>query len=232
MNSSTRSRFLSAVKSRLLLLSPGLANLTISDLEALKWGQKQKILFHLFENSSFFVDFFPKLLDLQERKSHVLSKLKKEMKENNSRIEIESNYRTSVVRVFLDALERYSWPPTKEAFSDPLNDLMVNNDLFLEAIDFLISLEFSSSISGQPEREYLVSNQVSSSSFSFSSSSQRPPIKQRPHPERISSVRHLNQEVSDSTAVPFGENSKSSLPPNVAASSTPRENIPVPKSKL
>jgi hypothetical protein len=242
MNSSSRSRFLASVKSRLLLLSSDLANLTISDLEALKWSQKQKIVFNLFENSSFCSEFFPELVDLQEKKSHDLSKMKKEMKESNSRIEIESDYRTSAMRILLKALERYSWPPTMEAFSDPLNDLMINNDLFLQAIDFLISLEFSSSISSHVMGENVVEkSSTSSSSSSSSSSSQRPPLHQRSKSERLSSVRHLNQDSSSFSPNGVFCSSREEVNRSVVPSSTsscsssflsPREKLPASTGEL
>ena len=99
----------------------------------------------LVQQSQFLHEFHDKIVEIMERKNRKISK----WKENNSKdkqlkLEIESDFRTDIMRVFVEGLEKLRWNRCFEAFSDPLGELLSNNEVFLEAVDYALGIELDS----------------------------------------------------------------------------------------
>lgn len=145
MSSEKNLFLLSSLKLKLQAISSELSNLTIRDLDELKWMQKQIIISKLFHSSKFLNYFATELDDIDlERQSRLCEIKQQRLSENDLKLkkrEVESMFRTSYMRVFLKGLEKQRWPPSLEAFSDPLSEIMESNSKFLQALDFLLTIE-------------------------------------------------------------------------------------------
>jgi hypothetical protein len=141
-SSSVQLHFLSSIKRKLQLVCEDLGNITIRDLEQLKWTQKQKIVISVCEHSDFLNSFLPEFVDLQKEKDLQISKLRDGRPEAAlERKETEMIFRTRFIRIFLKGLEKQRWPPCLVPFSDPMEELLTNNSRFLEALDYILAIE-------------------------------------------------------------------------------------------
>lgn len=148
---SKKTSFLSNLKLKLKYFHNEFQNLTVDDLIQLKWNQKQKLLIIFIERSMYLQEYQTELTDLLERKNRKISKWKEAIAssaspqdKNSGKVEIEANFRTDLMRLFVHGLEKLQWKRCLEAFSDPLGDLMSNNSLFLEAVDYFLTIELES----------------------------------------------------------------------------------------
>lgn len=81
----------------------------------------------------------------EEELNQMAAKLKLSSKEfatkhREIRNELENSYRSKFLQVVVKALTRLQWPPTLEAFSNPLNDLFDDNEVIHSAIKYLLEI--------------------------------------------------------------------------------------------
>lgn len=114
-----------------------LQNLTTSELQECKWLTKKKVFSAQFNASVVLQEQSEELAVLNDDRNAESALQKKNNVEREVRVESEKNYRTSFMRVVLSGLTKLRWPPSQEAFSDPI-DLLFNDDAsFLDAVRFL-----------------------------------------------------------------------------------------------
>ena len=87
------------------------------------------------------------LQDIIEYRNNEVNLQRKNNTNRDERIESETNFRHKFMRIVLKGLERLRWPPSLEAFSDPLDNLFHDNDTFYNAIEFLLEVGISKSSS-------------------------------------------------------------------------------------
>lgn len=134
----------SLLRSKLLFHCPSLqGSLVVKDLEQLQWSTKQKVLSVIFQNVALLSEQLTEMNVLIDERNSKLSFMKTNLVDKEKRIELEREFRTNFLRVALSGLERLRWPQATEAFSDPLKDLMNDNSVFLQAVEFLITVGFS-----------------------------------------------------------------------------------------
>lgn len=140
----TSTQDISLLRSKLLFHCPSLqGSLVVKDLEQLQWSTKQKILSTIFQNLILLSEQLSEMNTLIDERNSKLSLMKTNLVDKEKRIELEREFRTNFLRVALSGLERLRWPQATEAFSDPLKDLINDQTVFLQAVDFLITAGFS-----------------------------------------------------------------------------------------
>lgn len=202
---------LSSLKLKLQTISSELSNLTIRDLDELKWTQKQIIISKVFHSSKFLNGLGMDLDDIESEKQTRLSALKQErLSEIDLKLrkkEVESIFRTSYMRIFLNGLEKQRWPPCLVPFSDPLNEIMESNSKFLQALDFLVSIELPALNNVSPPPQILEKNLPPRSARSAKADS-IPRVPDEPISVKTpTKISHLEEKTS--VEFPFVEESNS-----------------------
>lgn len=128
------------LRSRLVLASPDLQTLTSTDLENCLWSTKQRLVLALFQETSLLEEESNKLSELLEEKSASLANWRRTNTAKEVKLRYEHQFRNDFLRVMLTGLEKMRWPPTLEAFTNPLPGLQDDKSFFLEAIDYVVSI--------------------------------------------------------------------------------------------
>lgn len=138
------SGLISHIRSRLRDTCEELSQLTTSELESCKWATRRKIFSALLRNSSALQEFHDNIETLVERHNAIVAEEKsKGMARKEDRLDSERNFRTSYMRIVLDALIKLKWPPSQEAFNDPFNSLYSDNDVALNAMAHILDIAYS-----------------------------------------------------------------------------------------
>lgn len=128
---------LTSLRSVLQHHCPDLQNLTTSDLQDCKWPTKKKVFTALVTTSSVLQEQSEELAALNDDRNAESAFQKKQGVAREDRVESEMGYRTKFMRIVLSGLTKLRWPPTQEAFSDPI-DLLFNDDTsFIDAVRFI-----------------------------------------------------------------------------------------------
>ena len=131
---------LNSLRSHLQHACPDLRNLTNGELEECKWLTKKKVFVNLLASSRLLQDHHEQLVDLNEERNAESSLMKRENTSREIRLESETVYRTKFMRIVLSALTRLKWPPSLEAFADPLDSLFNDPATFRDAAQFLLKV--------------------------------------------------------------------------------------------
>ncbi len=134
------------LRRKLSTLLPEMRSIPLEDLinnQPLKWIIKQRILIILFEKTPLLQEQYNNLQDLLEERNKYLAERRNKglnniKKEINS--EKEALFRTDFMRLIISGLERMKWPTASIPFSDPLNDLLHDDNTFVDGVDFLINM--------------------------------------------------------------------------------------------
>jgi hypothetical protein len=131
-------------------------NLTLADLQELKWSLRQLIFIEIFRSSHLLNESTEQLMNLGERREKKVAQWKAAGKsvDKEERLEFERDYRTSFMTVVLKGLEQSRWPPSQVPFADPMDDLLHNKETLLDAVNHLLNTLFPSSAppSAPPKR--------------------------------------------------------------------------------
>ena len=115
-----------------------LPNITVSELTECKWSTKRNIILAVMGASpGHLCEQHQRLLGLVEARALELRKngdLKRTL-----RHESEQNFRMEFMKLFLETLEYLRWPPAREAFSNPLPNLLGDNEFFISAVSYVIN---------------------------------------------------------------------------------------------
>lgn len=144
---------LNSLRSQLQHACPDLRNLTNIELEEGKWLTKKKVFINLIAGSRSLQDQNEELIDLNEERNAESALQKSQAVSREIRLESETVFRTKFMRIVLSGLSRLKWPPSQEAFSDPLDSLFNDPSTFRNAAEFLVRVAFPSSVDPyyQPE---------------------------------------------------------------------------------
>jgi hypothetical protein len=129
---------ISALRSSLQHACPELRNLTTAELQEGKWLTKKKVLQQLIACAPTLSEENDQLTDLGEQRNEESAAQKRAGVAKEERVEAESTFRTKFMRAVLQALTKLKWPPSQEAFSDPLDSLFNDVSVFLDAVRFLV----------------------------------------------------------------------------------------------
>ena len=128
------------LRQQLSRLSDELVNLTSSDLEDLKWPIRRRIMSVLLDQSQPLSSFNEQLVSLCE--AHEVESIA--ARTNNlpreERKEAEMIFRSQFMRIICHALERLRWPKAIEAFADPLQDLLHDKAIYLNAVKYILGI--------------------------------------------------------------------------------------------
>jgi len=115
-----------------------LQNITLKDLDELKWSTKRIIILSLINSAPGLREKTEIFDDLIDRRS---SQLRKPENSNREiRADSERMFRTAFIRAYLDILQERKWPLALEAFSDPLPLLLDHKDTFLSSVSYLLKV--------------------------------------------------------------------------------------------
>ena len=117
-----------------------LRNLTVNDLSEGKWSTKKIVFLALFSCCPSLEDEFYQMEDLIEKRDIGIQDSKASNAPKEKRLEAEQQFRTNFMRVVLVGLTRLRWPPTLEAFSDPIDVLFNDNSAVLESFTFVLKV--------------------------------------------------------------------------------------------
>lgn len=147
---------LTQLRLRLKSNFPAFGNLTLADLQELKWSLRQLIFIEIFKSSNLLNESTEQLLNLGERREKKVAQWKAAGKsiDKDERLEFERDYRTSFMAVVLKGLEQTRWPPSQVPFADPMDDLLHNKETLLDSINHLLNTLYPSSVppSAPPKR--------------------------------------------------------------------------------
>ena len=132
---------LAVLRSQLVQACPSLKNLTIVELEEFKWTTRRNIYKGLIENNSKLIEFSSRIEDTISKRSSEISLQKQKNIQREIIMEYEQMYRSSFMQIVLDVLDFAGWPPSREAFTDHLGLLMLDNAFNLSAIAYLVTCE-------------------------------------------------------------------------------------------
>jgi len=144
---------LQSLRSQLQHACPDLKNLTNVELEESKWVTKKKVFSNLISCCRLLEEQNEALVDLHEERNAESSFMKREGTSRDVRLESETVYRTKFMRIILSALMRLRWPPSQEAFSDPLDSLFNDPVVFRDAAGFLVKMVLHSTSISYKDRE-------------------------------------------------------------------------------
>ena len=132
----------SVLKSKLRFICEDLKNIVCSDLEECKWPMKRLIFSSLLSHSKLLSRQSDELHDIEKTRAAQLKLEKTNPPAREIRLENETAYRTSFLKVVLDALTQLKWPVALEPFSDALGSLFSDNDSVLYAIEYIVNVGF------------------------------------------------------------------------------------------
>jgi hypothetical protein len=122
-------------------LSPDFQQLTVKEVGEMKWSLKKRIMLALFSTAAALSAQFEDLDLLCESRRKEMTNEKRAVANNtisaDERKESEMLHRTKFLRIIITGLQRMRWPPSLEAFSDPLEDLMNDRETFVGAFQYL-----------------------------------------------------------------------------------------------
>lgn len=145
MSADSASRGLQLKRKLALLFPSELRDVPLHELgagKALRWPVKQRILLLITERSALFREAHEALQDLLERRNAELAEQRARSLslDRSAKIERESAFRTVFLRQVISALERARWPPALVPFADPLHDLLHDENVWMDAVDFMLSV--------------------------------------------------------------------------------------------
>lgn len=141
-----------SLRLRLKTAFNALHSVTIADLQDLKWSLRQQIFLNIFANATLLADPYETMLTLQEKRDAQFARWKSSGATitKETKMEYEMEFRTGFMSAVLKGLERIRWPPSMEAFSDPMNDLLHAKDVIYDAIDFLLNVLYPMNLPSTP----------------------------------------------------------------------------------
>jgi hypothetical protein len=133
----------SAFRSKLLLTVPDTLGLTLQDIKECNWKTQKSIFSCILLSSPRYRDpYGSAIMTLDESRSRKLGFLRNIPESREDRKQIEADYRHSFLNVVLNACSEMAWPPTKEAFSNPLALLTDDIQYKLSAMSHLLDCGF------------------------------------------------------------------------------------------
>lgn len=209
-----------SLRFKLMAVFPALQNVTLNDLDDMKWNVKQQIFSNLFGSSVLLEEFSNELHLLLESKDlqYGIWRRSREVS-REEKMEYERNFRTEYMRSVLKGLVQVKWPPALQAFSDPIDDLLHDRNTCLDAIHYLLAVtqpKFLPELpSQQPTFETHTSTPHRPSSSSSSTVKKSPDKKSAPS---TPSIIHRSDQVqilssSSSHPRPTTPDETESLPP-------------------
>jgi len=122
-------------------LCPDLKQLTLKEVQEMKWSLRKKIVLVLFSAS-------PSLLTQCEEMEHMVEYRQKALAaekravangtlDAEERKEAEMIHRTQLLRCCISGLTVLRWPPAIAAFADPLQDLLHDKTVFMDAMLYI-----------------------------------------------------------------------------------------------
>lgn len=117
-----------------------LRNLTDAELLEAKWLTKKKVFQQLLAAAPCLHEHNEDLIDLNEQRCEESADQKRNGASKEERIESESAFRTKFMRIVLAGLTALKWPPSQEAFSDPLDALFNEAGVFHDAALFILQV--------------------------------------------------------------------------------------------
>ncbi len=167
--SSSRKPEIHVLRTRLQNECSDLRLLTDAELIECKWVTKRKVFVGLLSVSPSLNEQHEELLDILEKRNVDSNKNKAAPVDRAVRSEEEMNHRTKFLRVVLSALTKLRWPPTLEAFSDPIDLLFNDVHWVLNAFQFILDIAVPKS-SNRFDRD---SSSASMSSLRYSGSPEK-----------------------------------------------------------
>lgn len=139
---------LTRLRSQLQHISSEFDNLTLAELKESKIGLQQRVFIEIAKYSPLLrgTDLCSRCSDLIDRSRRLTRLVDRERREEQGR-ETKLRFMTLVQ----EALVMLSWPPACEPFADVLTPLMNDRELFLTAIEFMLSTVLPSSGWGRSE---------------------------------------------------------------------------------
>ena len=108
-----------------------------ASIKKCEWGLRKKCFLLLYSNSKSLSEHHEKLVHLMEIRKKQVNSEKRAGLDVSSNSESETGYRTAFLRVVIGGLEMMRWPGATAAFSDPLNDLLFDEEVFRQAITYI-----------------------------------------------------------------------------------------------
>lgn len=184
-----------SLRFKLMAAFPALQNITLNDLDNMKWNMKQQIFSNLFDSSVLLEEFSNELHLLLESKDlqYGIWRRSREVS-REEKMEYERKFRTEYMRAVLKGLVQVKWPPALQAFSDPIDDLLHDQNTCLDAIHFLLAVSQPKSLSDPSAQQ--------SHDRPSSSSSARPKNspEKKSNPSIPSIIYHSDQGVQMSSS--------------------------------
>ena len=127
---------LTRLRSQLQHVSSEFDNLTVAELQQMKFGLQQRIFTEIAMYSPLLRsgDLCARCAELIERGQRAAKHQGKEQ-----RLEAERETRLRFMALVQEALGMLSWPPACEAFADVLTPLMTDKAFFVTAVEFMLS---------------------------------------------------------------------------------------------
>ena len=230
----------SRLRSELRFLSDECKNLVAGDLADIKWKTFQMIIVTLFGLCPALAACSDEIAQLQELRQRELSSERTASASREDRQKSERAFRVDLCQRLLRGLEILKWPPAVTAFSNPLNDLLEENEVKLNAIEFLVQIvgrsqQRSSSSRREVDAEIApVDERRRNSRRPTSATSSKIADSQSPAKEIMADSRHMHSmDSSDPLSSPMGRVSLSRAPSRpTPAQSTPSETDGAPPSHL
>jgi len=122
-------------------LSPDFKQLTLKEVQDMKWSLRKNIILVLFSASPSVFTQLEEMEHLVEYRQKALAAEKRAVANGtldaDERKEAEINHRTQLLRICISGLTVLRWPPAIAAFADPLQDLLHDKTVFMEAMLYM-----------------------------------------------------------------------------------------------
>ena len=122
-------------------LSTDFKQLTLKEVQDMKWSLRKKIILVLFSASPSVFTQLEEMEHLVEYRQKALAAEKRAVANGtldaDERKEAEINHRTQLLRICISGLTVLRWPPAIAAFADPLQDLLHDKTVFMEAMLYM-----------------------------------------------------------------------------------------------
>jgi len=122
-------------------LSSDLKQLTSKEVQEMKWSLRKKTILVLFSASPSLLTQFEEMEHMIEYRQKALVAEKKAVANGtldaDERKEAEVIHRTQLLRICISGLTVLRWPPAIAAFADPLQDLLHDKTVFMDAMLYI-----------------------------------------------------------------------------------------------
>ena len=128
----------SSLRSQLAFYLPDLQSLSLTDLQECKWKTRKSVFRALLFASPVLTEQRRRLESLLATRTEEVRKLSAAEATRPARVEAEQLFRNRFMDIVFSALTSLAWPPTLEAFSNPLPALNTQINSVLAAILYIL----------------------------------------------------------------------------------------------